>query len=123
MGLPRQSLNPPASPRQLAHPRQEGDQPVGTLEGLVRGRREHVHAEWDSPDLRHLGGHLAGRQDPAVRWFGTLRELELDHLDGLEPALLGEALGVEAAALGPTAEIARFRLATPDRRRRPCGAR
>src|SRR5690606_36539486 len=92
--------------RQLATARDELEQRLRRREGAVRRWREHVLADGNAADAHDFLIHLDAKQDAAMRGLGALAQLQLDHLDDIPVRLLAIFLGMEAAILGATAEIA-----------------
>ena len=72
----------------------------------MAGRRNHVLPGFNFPRRCDFGRNLGARQHPAMTWLGTLRQLDLNHLDLLAPGVAFESLFVERAIGMAATEIA-----------------
>src|SRR5262249_10164502 len=94
------------APRQVAQPRDEKHHLDRRLERRVARRRYAIDADRHAARIGDLWRHLGARQDAAVARLGSLRKLDLDHLDLRLLALPGNPLGADRAVFVAAAKIA-----------------
>jgi hypothetical protein len=95
------------SAREVAQARNKAHQLYWRRESRMHGRRNAVATNINATNLRNLGCDLRCGQNPAEARFGTLTELDLNHLDLRIGRDRSKLFGREFAFGGAAAEVAR----------------
>ena len=93
--------------RQITQLRDEAHHFDRGAKGRMAGRRHAIDAHRNVAGLCDFGGDFRGRQHAALTGFGTLAELNLDHLDLIRGGRFRELFGGKLAFVVATAKIAR----------------